>query len=129
MGRSITPLLKRLKDTDLHSNITELKSQLRPWALKVGRAAARPLLQFYYVMASKKTPIADRVLIYAAIAYTIWPIDLLPRSIYKLLGILDDGAAVYFVYKKIKSNITPEVNAKVESTLNEWFETKCKCVK
>jgi hypothetical protein len=39
----------------------------------------------------------------------------------KLLGIVDDGMAVLFVYKKVKKNITPEISAKVESTLNEWF--------
>ena len=25
------------------------------------------------------------------------------------------------IYKKIKDKITPEINAKVEGTLNEWF--------
>lgn len=31
-----------------------------------------------------------------------------------------DGIDLY-VYKKIKNRITPEINAKVEDTLNEWF--------
>ena len=61
------------------------------------------------------------VLIYAAIIYTIVPMDLIPKSVYKLLGVLDDGAAVFYVYKKIKDKITPEITMKVEDTLNEWF--------
>ena len=47
--------------------------------------------------------------------------DFIPSVIYKFLGILDDGVAMLFVYKKIKDKITPEINAKVEDTLNEWF--------
>ena len=95
--------------------------KLRPWALKAGRAATRPMLQFYYVMDDENTSTLDRVLIYAAIIYTILPMDLLPSVIYKFLGILDDGVAMLYVYKKIKDKITPEINAKVEDTLNEWF--------
>ena len=45
----------------------------------------------------------------------------IPNSVYKLLGVLDDGVAMLYVYKKIKDKITPEINAKVEDTLNEWF--------
>ena len=32
-----------------------------------------------------------------------------------------DGVAMLYVYKKIKDKITPEINAKVEETLNDWF--------
>ncbi|MBR6805080.1 MAG: DUF1232 domain-containing protein [Bacteroidaceae bacterium] len=121
MGKDIKSLLKRIKIVDWNSNIRKLMDRLRPWALKTGRTAARPLLQFYYVMEDEKTSTLDRLLIYAAIAYTVLPMDYIPASIYKLLGILDDGVAVMYVYKKIKSRITPEINAKVDDKLNEWF--------
>lgn len=103
--------------------------KLRPWALKAGRVATRPLLQFYYVMDDENTSTLDRVLIYAAIIYTILPMDFIPSVIYKFLGILDDGVAMLFVYKKIKDKITPEINAKVEDTLNEWFGVEYELVK
>ena len=121
MGKDIKPLLERVKNIDWRGKINSLMYKLRPWALKAGRAATRPLLQFYYVMDDENTSTLDRVLIYAAIIYTILPMDLLPSVIYKFLGILDDGVAILFVYKKIKDKITPEINAKVEDTLNEWF--------
>lgn len=121
MGKDIKPLLERVKNIDWRGKINALMDKLRPWALKAGRVAARPLLQFYYVMDDDNTSTLDRVLIYAAIIYTILPMDLLPSVIYKFLGILDDGVAMLFVYKKIKDKITPEINAKVEDTLNEWF--------
>ena len=121
MGKDINPLLERVKNIDWRGKINALMDKLRPWALKAGRVATRPLLQFYYVMEDEKTSTLDRVLIYAAIIYTIMPMDLIPSAVYKFLGILDDGVAMLYVYKKIKDTITPEINAKVEETLNDWF--------
>ena len=121
MGKDIKPLLERVKNINWRGKINALMDKLRPWALKAGRVATRPLLQFYYVMDDDNTSTLDRVLIYAAIVYTILPMDFIPSVIYKFLGILDDGVAMLYVYKKIKDKITPEINAKVEDTLNEWF--------
>ena len=121
MGKDISGLLKKVKNVDWRGKINALMDTLRPWALKVGRVAARPLLQFYYVMEDESISTLDRVLIYAAIIYTILPLDLVPRTVYKVLGVLDDGVAMLYVYKKIKDKITPEINSKVEDTLNEWF--------
>lgn len=121
MGKDISSLLERGKNIDWRGKINALMDKLRPWALKAGRVATRPLLQFYYVMDDENISTLDRVLIYAAIIYTILPMDFLPRATYKFLGILDDGVAMLYVYKKIKAKITPKINAKVEDTLNEWF--------
>ena len=121
MGKDIKPLLERVKNIDWRGKINALMDKLRPWALKAGRVATRPLLQFYYVMDDDNTSTLDRVLIYAAIIYAILPMDFIPSVIYKFLGILDDSVAMLFVYKKIKDKITPEINAKVEDTLNQWF--------
>ena len=121
MGKDVSGLLNKVKEVDWRSKINALMDKLRPWALKAGRVATRPLLQFYYVMDDEQTSMLDRILIYAAIVYTILPMDFLPRAIYKFLGVLDDGVAMLYVYKKIKDKITPETNAKVEDTLNEWF--------
>ena len=121
MGKDVSGLLDRLKNVDWRSKINTLMDKLRPWALKAGRAATRPLLQFYYVMDDDNTSTLDRALIYAAIIYTILPMDFLPRTVYRLLGVLDDGVAMLYVYKIIKNRITPEINSKVEDILNEWF--------
>ena len=121
MGKDVSEFIEAAKNIDWRGKINVLMDKLRPWALKAGRVATRPLLQFYYVMDDDNTSTLDRVLIYAAIFYTILPMDLIPSVIYKFLGILDDGVAMLFAYKKIKDKITPEINAKVEDTLNEWF--------
>ena len=129
MGKDITPLLDRVRNLDWRGKINTVMEKLRPWALKAGRVATRPLLQFYYVMDDDNTSTLDRVLIYAAIVYTILPMDFIPSVIYKFLGILDDGVAMLYVYKKIKDKITPEINAKVEDTLNEWFGVEYEIVR
>ena len=121
MGKDISGLLEKVKNIDWRGKINALMDKLRPWALKAGRVATRPLLQFYYVMDDDSTSTLDRVLIYAAIIYTILPMDFLPRSVFKFLGVLDDGVAMLYVDKKSKNRITPEINRKVEDTLNEWF--------
>lgn len=121
MGKDVQLLLDKVKSVDWRGKINSLIDKVRPWALKVGRATARPLLQCYYVLDDDNTSTLDRVLIYGAIIYTVVSKDLLPRSVFGVLGVLDDGAAMLYAYKKIKSKITPQINAKVEDTLNEWF--------
>ena len=128
-GKEVKHLLARLKDVNWHEKIHALIKRIQPWALKAGRRASRPILQFYYVLADEKNSTLDRALIYAAIAYTIMPMDLIPSAVYKMLGIVDDGVAVLSVYKKVKKNITPEISAMVESTLNEWFGMEYEVVK
>lgn len=121
MGKDITALLEKVKDVDWKGKINELWSKLQPYALKAGQVASKPLLQFYYVLQDEKTSTLDRILIYAAIIYTISPVSLIPAAVYKFLGVLDEGGAVLFVYNKIKNGITPDVERKVEDTLDEWF--------
>lgn len=121
LGKDVKPLIGRVKNIDWRGKMNALMDKLRLWALKAGRVATRPLLQFYYVMNDDKTLTLDRLLIYGAIAYTILPMDFVPSVIYKFLGVLDDGMAMLYVYKKIKDRITPEINRKVEDTLNDWF--------
>ena len=120
-GKDVKPLIEKVKAIDLKKKIKSLIEKLRPWALKVGRAAARPIMQFYYVMDDPKTSTLDKVMIYGAIVYIIIPHDLLPRSVFKLIGVLDDGAAALYVYRRIKDRITPEIRLRVEERLDEWF--------
>lgn len=121
MGKDVKSLLEKLKNVDWQGKASSVSDKLKPYALKVGRVAARPLLTFYYMLNDEKTTTLDRVLVYAAIIYTISPVSLIPAAVYHLLGVLDEGAAVLFVYKKIKNNVTPEIRQKVEDTLDEWF--------
>lgn len=121
MGKDVRSLLERIKDVNWSEKSKELMDKLRPYAKKAGRITARPLLQFYYVMTDENTSTTDKAMVYAAIIYTISPVSLIPSAVYKLLGVLDEGAAMFFVYRKIKDKITPEINVRVDATLDEWF--------
>ena len=121
MGKDVSGLLKKVKNVDWRAKFKALAEKLRSWALKAGRVATRPVLQFYYVMDDERTSMLDRVLVYATILYIVMPFDLFPRAVYKWLGVLDDGLVMVYVYKKIKDKITPEIERKVEETLDDWF--------
>ena len=129
LGKDIKGLIEKIGDVDWKRKADEVMKWLKPYAIKVGRVAARPLLQFYYVMTDEKTSTLDRVLVYAAILYTISPVSLVPSAVFKVLGILDEGAAMLYVYKKVKECITPDIDRKVDNTLNEWFGAEYELVK
>ena len=121
LGKDIKALMEKIGDVDWKRKADEVMEWLRPYAIKVGRVAAKPLVQFYYVMTDENTSTLDRIPVYAAILYTIAPVSLVPSAVFKVLGILDEGAAMMYVYKKVKERITPDIDYKVERTLNEWF--------
>ena len=121
LGKDIKALMEKVGDVDCKGKAEEVMAWLKPYALKAGRVAAKPLLQFYYVMTDEGTSTLDRILVYACILYTISPVSLIPSAVFKVLGILDEGAAMMYVYKKVKERITPDIDYKVEQTLNEWF--------
>ncbi len=128
LGKDTSSLVEKIKDIDWRGKVNALYDKILPYALKAGRAAARPVLQFYYVMKDEGTTTMDRILIYAAIIYTISPVSLLPAAIYRFLGVLDEGAAILYVYNKIKDKITDDIDAQVNATLNDWFGVEYEAV-
>lgn len=121
LGKPIDKLVKKLKDVNWKEKADSAWTAIRKFGLKAGRTACKPLLTFYYVMANENTTTADKALVYGAILYIISPFDLIPRRVLSVLGILDDAAVATLVIKKIQDKITPEIEAVVEATLDEWF--------
>jgi Uncharacterized conserved protein len=120
----LKPLVERLQKTDWKGESQKVLSFLRKYALRAGRIAAKPLLQFYYVMTDENVTARDKALIYGSLLYILVPGDIIPRKVFNMLGIMDDIGAVMIVYTRIKNKITPAINFKVEETLDEWFGTK-----
>lgn len=119
--KPIGDLVEKLKSVDWAQKFAALWQYVLPYAKKAGRVATKPILQFYYVVTDSETSTLEKALIYGCIAYVVLPFSLLPRVIYRFLGIMDEAAAVLFVYSKIKDKITPAIETKVESTLDAWF--------
>ena len=59
--------------------------------------------------------------IYAALVYVLVPGDLIPRRLFRILGITDDALALGFVIAKVKDKITPQIEQKVAMRLDKWF--------
>lgn len=121
LGKSAARLVAWLGDVDWKAKFAALWEFIVKYGTKAGRIAAKPLLQFYYVVTDSETTTLEKAMIYGCIAYVVMPFSLLPRVVYKFIGIMDEAAAVLYVYNKIKDKITPAIAVKVETTLDSWF--------
>ena len=122
-GKDFKPQLEKLKETDWKAKSKEIFAKIGQYAKKAGRVATKPLLQLYYVLTMGETTTLEKALIVGAILYTVMPFSLIPFKAHRILGLLDEGLAVLYVVKKVQNKLTPEIDQKVEETLNEWFGT------
>ena len=123
-GKDINKQLDKLKGVDWKAKSADVFGKIGNYAKKAGRMATKPLLQLYYVLTLGETTTLEKALIVGAILYTIMPFSLISVKAHKILGMLDEGLAVAYVIKKVQNKITPEINAKVEETLNAWLGPK-----
>ena len=102
-------------------NYDVLWNKISEYARKAGRLSARPALLLYYVLTSKETPKADKMLILSTLSYLVLPIDILNAKRLPIIGWFDEIASLSVTYNKVCKNITPEMEAKVDTILDKWF--------
>ena len=102
-------------------NYAVLWDRLSTFARKAGRTTTRPMLLLYYVMKSKDTPKSDKLLIFSALSYIVFPIDILDAKRLPIIGWFDEVASISVAYHRVCKHITPEMEAKVDSILDRWF--------
>ena len=129
LKKPVGALLEKLKGVDWNGKFRTLWNNIEPYAKKAGRFATKPILLFYFVVTDSETSTLDKALIYGCIAYVVLPFSLIPQVIYRFLGVMDEAAAVLFVYSKIKDKITPAIETKVETILDTWFGAEFEVVK
>lgn len=95
--------------------------KLRRFAKKMGAKVVYYALLLYYTLKSPGITIKDRNLILGALGYLILPIDLIPDFL-PAVGFSDDLAALTLAVLKVVTNITPDVKARAESKLYDWFK-------
>lgn len=97
------PLCKKPKNV-----IVRIISHLTYWVLVV-----------YYALQSPSLPVKDKAKIIAALAYLVFPLDLIPDAI-PLAGILDDGALLYALFRLF---VTIDANAiaQAREKTRQWF--------
>ena len=119
--RPVEELVSKLKDVDWSKAAGHAWKQITRFAKGLGRSVTRVALVFYYVFSEGNLSTLDKALVYAGLIYIVVPNDLLPRKALKWVGMLDDAAVAIWISRKIESQITPEIERKVESTLDDWF--------
>ena len=102
-------------------NYEVLWDRISNFARKAGRMSTRPVLLLYYVMKSKDTPKADKLLVFSALSYIVFPIDILDAKRLPIIGWFDEIASISVAYQKVCKHITPEMEAKVDAILDRWF--------
>ena len=102
-------------------NYQELWDRIKEYAMKVGRVAVRPVLLLYYVMMSDETPWKDKLTIFGALAYLVFPVDLLDAKRLPIIGWLDEITSLAVAIQRMSKYITPEMEAKVDGILDHWF--------
>ena len=98
----------------------KLWDKLKKFAVKLGGKATYYALVLYYVLQSSTVTVSNKALILGALGYFILPLDLIPDVI-PALGFTDDAAALALAYKAVKASVTPEIEAKAQAKVDEWF--------
>lgn len=121
LKRPVDWLVIRLYNVEWKKLANDAWNKIVIYSKKAGRSATRIVLRFYYALEEGGMSTLEKALLYAGIIYIAVPGDILPRRILGLLGLLDDAAIAAWIYNRIRKSITPEIEQKVEDTLNEWF--------
>ena len=119
--RPVSRLTARLKDVDWKGLAAGIRSSVVAYSKKAGRAGSRIVLKFYYAMQDGNLTTTEKAMVYAGLVYIVVPRDLLPRKVLNWIGVLDDVGVAAWIIDRIGKSITPEIERKVEDTLDRWF--------
>ena len=103
-------------------NESDFWNKIKKYGKTAGVKVVYSALKLYYVAASKETPIGIKALIYGALGYFIFPVDLVP-DIIPVVGFADDLAVLTTalvsagVYAK-----KPGIKQKAKDKLEDWFD-------
>ncbi len=114
-------LVRKLEGVDWKNLVSDAWDKIVLYSKRIGRSATRSALTFYYVLQDGDLSTFVKALVYAGIIYIAVPGDLIPARILGWLGIIDDAGVAAWIYKRIRSSITQDIENKVEDTLNKWF--------
>lgn len=114
-------LKKTIMSKTTFINYENLLEKIGDYARKAGRVTTKPVLLLYYVMMSKDTPWNDKMLILSTLSYVVFPIDILDAKRLPIIGWFDEVASLSVTFQKVRKNITPEIEMKVDEILDRWF--------
>ena len=93
--------------------------KLREKARDMGAAMVYKILQLYYAMIDRDTPLQAKLVIAGALAYLVCPVDLIPDFL--PAGYADDMSAIVAAYKMAEAYVTPKVKARARKKTADLF--------
>ena len=93
--------------------------KLREKARDMGAAMVYKVLQLYYAMIDRDTPLQAKLVIAGALAYLVCPVDLIPDFL--PAGSADDMSAIVAAYKMAEAYVTPKVKARARKKTADLF--------
>lgn len=102
-------------------NYSLLWEKIKENAKRIGREGVRQTLLMYFVLKSQNTPRSEKILIYSAIVYLVFPIDLIPSKRIPIIGWLDELVSATIAIQKLQRYITPAIEYEVDHILDDWF--------
>lgn len=121
LKKPVGRLGNKLKNVDWKGLAHGIRNKILAYSRKVGRAGSRVVLTFYYAMQDGDLTPTEKAMVYAGLVYIVVPRDLLPRKVLNWIGVLDDMGVAAWIIDRISKNITPEIERKVDRTLDNWF--------
>ncbi len=121
LKKPVGRLGNKLKNVDWKGLAHGIRNKILAYSRKVGRAGSRVVLTFYYAIQDGDLTPTEKAMVYAGLVYIVVPRDLLPRKVLNWVGVLDDMGVAAWIIDRISKNITPEIERKVDRTLDNWF--------
>ena len=76
---------------------------------------------YYTFLRSEETPWKDKLTIFGALAYLVFPVDLLDAKRLPIIGWLDEITSLAVAVQRMSKYITPEMEARADAILDRWF--------
>jgi uncharacterized membrane protein YkvA (DUF1232 family) len=120
-GQALAPYVAKNKERQEQNVRRDFWAKLKQAGRKL--PFAEEAVAAYFCATDPRTPASARALLFAALAYFIAPIDLVPDML-ALIGFGDDMAVLMSVFAILKTNITDEHRAKAHEALKDDVELK-----
>jgi len=86
-----------------------------------GRGVLANALYLYYAVQNERTPKWAKRVIYGALGYFIFPLDMIP-DLAPLVGYTDDASVLAAALATVAFYITPDVKSQAHEKLAQWFD-------
>ncbi|MFZ6770179.1 YkvA family protein [Undibacterium sp. Di26W] len=111
--------------TETHYSESGFWDKLKHFALAAGSNVVEKALWLYYAAQRPETPAWAKAVIFGALGYFIFPLDVIPDAV-PVLGYTDDMATLAAAVATVSLYITDEVKQLAQQKMQSWFGSKLK---